>query len=111
MIRATFIAAALLGGALVCPAQADSTVAYCMTSFHKLRRGPTPLRACHFAQYQGNAYIRLADGTRYQFSEKDQGDKHHRQATIDAIAFMIPDDRTINVIWPDDGISCSLEES
>ncbi|WP_156957598.1 hypothetical protein [Synechococcus sp. KORDI-52] len=73
MIQATFIAAVILGGALVCPAQADSAVAYCMTSFHKLRRGPTPLRACHFAQYQGNTYIRLADGTRYQFSEKDQG--------------------------------------
>ena len=105
MIRTTLAVALALGAAT--PAMADSTVAYCTVSVHDHTIAPSPLRACHFAQYQGNAYIRLADGTQHQFPEKEQGDKHYRKATNGSIAFTIPGDRTINVVWPYDGITCS----
>ena len=110
MIRTTLTAAVLALGAIAVPAQADSTVAYCMVSVHDHTVPMTPLRACHFAQYQGNAYVRLADGTDYAFPEKEQGDKHYRQSTSDALAFTIPGDRTIHVVWAFDGITCSREK-
>ena len=91
-------------------AKADSTVAYCMVSVHDHSIPVSPLRACHFAQYQGNAYVRLADGTNYEFPEKEQGSKHYRQSTSDALAFTIPGDRTIHVVWAFDGITCSREK-
>ena len=90
---------------------ADSTVAYCIVSIHDHTIPPSPLRACHFAMFQGNAYIGLADGTQHQFPEKEQRDKHFRQSTSDALAFTIPGDRTIHVVWPFDGISCSRHVS
>lgn len=70
MIRTTLTAAAIAIGSVVAQVQAKTTEAYCMVSVHNDSIPVSPLRACHFAQCQGNAYVRLADGINYAFPEK-----------------------------------------
>ena len=88
------------------PAQADSTVAYCSLSVHDHTVAPTPLEACNFSQYQGNAYVRTADGKQYKFPYKDQDKSFKRMATEDFLRFTKEGEYSLTVMWPSPAIRC-----
>ena len=88
------------------PGRADSTVAYCSLSVHDHTIAPTPLQACSFAQYQGNAYVRTSDGTQYNFPDADRGRAFQRTATEGMLRFSREGEYTLTVMWPSPAISC-----
>ena len=89
---------AIAGLALVLPAQADSTVAFCQLS-RPDRSIPVESGPCQFSQRQGNVDVRMGKRWLFHFAANQQGQHYQRINSEQGIRFSRDGHYSLTVLW------------